>query len=82
MMERETLIVARHDAHQLTDALSAQITMHSHGVTADFLPASFAISDAERALRSIARLMGFDLVPASLDSVREGSDYQMEVAAE
>ena len=70
--------MARIYAHEVADALSAQLTMHMTGVVANFPAAEIAIESANDALENLAKSMGFKLVPAS---VREGSDYQMEVAS-
>lgn len=77
-MDRNQARMARIYAHELADALSAQITMHMRGVTADFPAAAVATENANDALENAARTMGFRLV--ALDAVREGSDYQMEAA--
>lgn len=70
--------MARIYAHELADALSAQLTMHMTGVVANFPAAEIAVESANDALENVAKAMGFKLV--ALDSVREGSDYQMEAA--
>lgn len=71
------LRMARIYADELSHALSAQITMQRLGVTADFRAALTATHEAEHALRRIADQFGLELVPVSLDSVREGSEHQM-----
>ena len=70
--------MARIYAHELADALSAQLTMHMTGVVANFPAAEIAVESANDALENVAKAMGFKLV--SLDRVREGLDYQMEAA--
>jgi hypothetical protein len=62
-MDRMQIRMARIYAHELADALSAQITMHMRGVTADFPAADVAIENANDALTNIAKSMGFALTP-------------------
>ena len=73
------LRMARIYADELSHALSAQITMERLGVVADFRAALTATKEAEHALSRIADQFGLKLVP--LDSVREGSEHQMEVVS-
>lgn len=74
-MERAQIRMARIYAHELADALSAQITMHMTGVTADFPAGAVAIESANDALENIAKAMGFTLVASTTPLVREGSEH-------
>lgn len=79
-MDTHQIRMGRIYAHELADALSAQLTMHMTGVVANFPAGAIAMENANDALTNLAKTMGFRLV--ALDSVREGSDQLVGVAAE
>ena len=68
-MDRNQTRMARIYAHELADALSAQITMHMRGVNADFPAADIAVESANDALENVAKAMGFTLVPVSIPAL-------------
>jgi len=69
------LRMARIYADELSHALSAQITMHRLGVTADFRAALTATNEAEQALRRLVdQFPGFRLTPSDGEMQRSAAE--------